>query len=82
MRLPKPEKLPSGNWRVRLQVGKERKSFTAPTKKEVLDKSKKFYAGIETEKRIPLTVGKAIDLFLKGELYNDRTTKQKAEQTD
>lgn len=75
MRLPKAEKLPSGNWRVRLQVGKERKSFTAPTKKEALDKAKKFYAGIETEKRIPLTVGKAIDRYIeeKGKVLSPST---------
>lgn len=63
MRLPKPEKLPSGNWRVRLQVGKERKSFTAPMKKEALEKAKKFYAGIETEKRILLGVEQETVIF-------------------
>ena len=64
MKLPKPEKLPSGTWRIRIQTGKQRKSFTASTKQEVLEKAKHYYAGVEMEKRIPMTVGKAIDRYI------------------
>lgn len=34
MKLPKPRKLKSGNWFVRIMIDGERLSFTAPTKKE------------------------------------------------
>ena len=64
MKTPKAQKLNSGNWRVQIQVDGQRYSCTAKTKKEAQDKAKKLYAGIQFEKRIPLTVGKAIDNYI------------------
>ena len=64
MRTPKAEKLDSGNWRVRIQVDGQRYSCTAKTKKEAQDKAKQLYAGIQFEKRIPFTVGAAIDRYI------------------
>lgn len=64
MKTPKAEKLESGNWRVRIQVDGQRYSCTAKTKKEAQDKAKQLFAGIQFEKRIPFTVGAAIDRYI------------------
>lgn len=64
MKTPKAEKLKSGNWRVRLQIGGKRYSATAPTKKEAQEKAKQIYAGFQIEKKSSLTVGKAIDKYI------------------
>jgi len=64
MRTPKPEQLKSGNWRIQLQIKGHRYSITAPTKKEVREKAKQLYAGVEMEKRVPLTLGNAIDKYI------------------
>ena len=64
MKIPKATKLPSGNWRVQIQINGERHSCTGKTKKEAQDKAKRLFAGYEIEKRIPLTVGKAIDNYI------------------
>ena len=65
------KKLPSGNWRVNLYIGKDAngkqkfKSFTAPTKKEAEYQAAE-YALTRKEKRKPqaLTVGEAIDKYI------------------
>ena len=64
MRTPKPEQLKSGNWRIQLQIKGHRYSVTASTKKEVREKAKQLFAGVEAEKRVPLTVGKAMDKYI------------------
>lgn len=64
MKTPKAQKLPSGSWRVQIQVDGQRYSCTAKTKKEAQDAAKMLFAGIQFEKRIPLTVGKAIDNYI------------------
>ena len=64
MKAPKATKLKSGNWNVRIQIDGKRYSCTGATKKEAQDKAKQIYAGAELEKRIPLTVGKAIDNYI------------------
>ena len=64
MKTPKAKKLKSGNWNVQIQVDGQRYSCTAKTKKEAQDAAKKLYAGIQFEKRVPLTVGKAIDNYI------------------
>lgn len=64
MKTPKATKLKSGSWNVRLQINGKRYSCTGATKKEAQDKAKQVYAGAELEKRIPLTVGKAIDNYI------------------
>ena len=64
MNVPKPVKLASGSWRIQLQINGKRRSITAKTKKEVIQKAKDLYAGYQLEERSPLTVGKAIDKYI------------------
>ena len=47
-----------------MQIDGKRYSITASTKKMVQAKAKEIFAGAELEKRIPLTVGKAIDNYI------------------
>ena len=67
--MTKPQKLPSGNWRVRAYVGtdasgkKTMKSFTAPTKKEAEYMAASFLAE-RKEAPAEMTVGKAIDKYI------------------
>ena len=67
--MTKPQKLPSGNWRVRAYVGtdasgkKTMKSFTAPTKKEAEYMAASFLAE-RKEAPTEMTVGKAIDKYI------------------
>ena len=64
MKAPKAEKLKSGNYRVQIMVNGKRYSVTAETKKEAQQKAKEIYAGAEFEKKLPLTVGAAIDKYI------------------
>lgn len=64
MKTPKAEKLPSGNWRVRVQIDGKRHTCVGATKKEAQEKAAKIYAGYQMEKRSSLTVGKAIDKYI------------------
>lgn len=64
MKLPKITKLPSGNYRMQLQVDGVRHSITDSDPKTVKQKAKELIAGIEREKRLPLTVGMAIDKYI------------------
>lgn len=64
MRTPKAKKLKSGKWRVQIQIDNHRYSITLPTKKEAEKEAARLYAGIQEEKRSPLTVGKAIDKYI------------------
>ena len=67
--MTKPQKLPSGNWRVRAYVGtdasgkKTMKSFTAPTKKEA-EYMAASYLAERKEAPAEMTVGKAIDKYI------------------
>lgn len=64
MKMPKPVKRPSGNWRIQIMVDGKRYSVTDPDPKVVKQKAKELYAGLQFEKRIPLTVGKAFDQYI------------------
>lgn len=64
MKTPKAKKLPSGNWNVQIQIDGKRHSCTGVTKKEAQDKAKMLFAGAQFEKKIPLTLGAAIDKFI------------------
>lgn len=64
MNIPKPKKLPSGNWRIQVQIDGRRYSITDPDQKVVKQKAKELYAGIQLEKRLPLTVGVAFDKYI------------------
>lgn len=66
--LPQPKKLPSGNFRIQFQIEGKRYSVTGTSKASTIADAEKLYidirAGIDKEKRTPLTVGKAIDQFI------------------
>lgn len=65
MKIPKAQKLPSGNWRVGLMVEGKRISITEPTKKAAETKAAAIKAGMKAEAApASLTVGKAIDLYI------------------
>lgn len=64
MRLPKAVKLKSGKWRIQIQIDGHRYSCTGSTKTEAQEKAKQIYAGVKMEKRLPLTLGKAIDKYI------------------
>ena len=64
MRLPKPQKLKSGHWRIQVQINGQRHSVTDPDKKKCQEKAKLLYAGIQQEERVPLTLGKAIEKYI------------------
>ena len=72
MKVPTPKKLPSGMWRVQLQLGGERKSITRPTKKECETEARlikaEYLAGryeepIEAPAETP-TLGVCIDRYI------------------
>lgn len=46
-----------------MQIKGHRYSITAQTKKEVREKAKQIFAGVEIEKRLPTTVGRAMHRF-------------------
>ena len=64
MKLPKATKLKSGSWRIQLQIDGHRYSRTGATKKEAQEKAKQIFAGVEMEKRLPMTVGRAMDQYI------------------
>lgn len=61
LKIPEPKKLPSGSWRIQIQVNGEKYSITDKDKKIVKQRAKEIYAGAKVEKPIPLTVKKAME---------------------
>ena len=51
MKMPKPVKRPSGNWRIQIMVDGKRYSVTDPDPKVVKQKAKELYAGLQFENR-------------------------------
>ena len=70
-KIPQPNKLPSGNWRIQFQIDGKRYSVTGYNKTEVKNKADKRYReiiyGIEEEKRSPFTVKKAMEQYIKSQ---------------
>lgn len=68
IRIPKAKKQPSGRWRIQFQINGQRYSVTEDTKElakeKAEEKAKAILAGIEEEKSVPFTVGKAIDNYI------------------
>lgn len=60
----KAKKLPSGSWRCQAYVGGERKSFTAPTKKESELMAIEWQTGRRQLPSDVLTVGECIDRYI------------------
>lgn len=64
MNIPKAKKLSSGSWRIQIQVDGHRYSITDKDLKVVKQKAKEIYAGLQLEKRSPLTVGEVFDRYI------------------
>lgn len=68
IKLPEPQKLPSGSYRIQFQYKGHRYSVTDETKGAVKKKAefklRELMAGIEKEKKALLTVGMAIDKYI------------------
>ena len=64
MKIPEPKKLPSGNWRIQIQVNGKKYSITDKDKKVVKQKAKEVYAGSTIEKRVPMTVKEAMKSYI------------------
>ena len=75
MKIPEPKKLPSGSWRIQIQVNGQKYSITDKDKKIVKQRAKEIYAGAKIEKAIPLTIKQAMEaqISLKKEVLSPST---------
>lgn len=65
MKIPKPRKLPSGAWNVRVQLDGQTYSITRPTEKECVAEAAAMKARIkEARRRNTYSVSKAIDRYI------------------
>ena len=65
MKIPDPKKLPSGSWRIQIQVNGQKYSITDKDKKVVKQRAKEIFAGATFEKHSMMTVKDAMDAYLK-----------------
>lgn len=65
MKIPDPKKLPSGSWRIQIQVNGQKYSITDKDKKVVKQRAKEIFAGAVFEKRSEMTVRDAMDAYIK-----------------
>lgn len=64
MKIPEPKQLPSGSWRIRIQVNGQKYSITDKDKKVVKQKAKEIFAGQKVDKYVPVSVEKAIENYI------------------
>lgn len=64
LKIPEPQRLPSGSWRIRIQVNGQKYSITDKDKKIVKQKAKELYAGQKIEKHVPMTVKEAMEAVI------------------
>lgn len=66
VKVPEAEKLPSGSYRCRVMVNGQKKSFTAPTKREAEQAALEYKIGLlaEENEKPEITIRKAIDEYL------------------
>ncbi|MGI6042148.1 MAG: site-specific integrase [Candidatus Alectryocaccobium sp.] len=68
MIIPKPRKLPSGQWNIELQIDGKRRSITAATKKECFNAASlikaEYLNGIRSTSPTTITLRKAIDNYI------------------
>ena len=66
IKVPEAEKLPSGSYRCRVMVNGQKKSFTAPTKREAEQAALEYKVGLlaEENEKPEITIRKAIDEYL------------------
>ncbi len=65
LKIPEPKRLPSGSWRIQLQVNGQKYSITDKDKKVVKQRAKEIYAGATVEKKVPLTIKEAMEEQIK-----------------
>lgn len=61
LKIPEPKKLPSGSWRIQIQVNGQKYSITDKDKKIVKQRAKEIYAGKKVEKIVPKTIREAME---------------------
>lgn len=61
LKIPEPKKLPSGSWRIQIQVNGQKYSITDKDKKIVKQRAKEIYAGKKVEKIVPKTICEAME---------------------
>lgn len=64
MKIPEPKKLPSGAWRIQLQVNGKRRSITGSDKKTVIAKAAALKTGTKKATDAKGTLGAAIDSYI------------------
>lgn len=66
VKVPEAERLPSGSYRCRVMVNGQKKSFTAPTKREAEQAALEYKIGLlaEENEKPEITIRKAIDEYL------------------
>lgn len=66
VKVPEAERLPSGSYRCRVMVNRQKKSFTAPTKREAEQAALEYKIGLlaEENEKPEITIRKAIDEYL------------------
>lgn len=64
LKIPEPKQLPSGSWRIQIQVDGQKYSITDKDKKIVKQRAKEIYAGAKVDKFVPKTVKQAMDAFI------------------
>ena len=61
MRVPKPRRLPSGIWFIQVRKDGRSYSFSGPDKDRVIADAVNFKAGLAAKKKLPATLGQAVD---------------------
>lgn len=77
MKLPEPEKLPSGKWRVRVMIDGKSHSKTCRTRKECKDWLIQMKAGIDVPEKSDETVGELVDTYIeeRGQILSPSTSR-------
>lgn len=65
LKIPEPKRLPSGSWRIQIQVNGQKYSITDKDKKIVKQRAKEIYAGAKVEKHVPMTIKEAMEDYVK-----------------
>ena len=65
LKIPEPRKLPSGSWRIQMQINGQKYSITDKDKKIVKQKAKEIFAGAKIDKYVPMTVDQAMEAYIK-----------------
>lgn len=65
LKIPEPKKLPSGSWRIQMQVNGQKYSITNRDKNIVKQRAKEIYAGAKVDKYVPMSVEQAMEAYVK-----------------